>query len=80
VSKTSRFKNLPTGKKLGIIGVLGVITGTVIYIAIFLPLGAFSLSSNAGSPDADGTFTLTWTPSSGASSYSVYEYNSFMAV
>ncbi|MFX1569419.1 MAG: TIR domain-containing protein [Promethearchaeota archaeon] len=35
----------------------------------------FTLSSNAGKPDSDGSFDLTWTNSNGADSYSVYMYN-----
>jgi branched-chain amino acid transport system substrate-binding protein len=35
----------------------------------------FTLSSNAGTPDTDGSFDLTWTDSSGADSYSVYMFN-----
>jgi surface protein len=35
---------------------------------------AFTLSSNAGTPDSDGSFTLTWTSSGGANNYSVYRY------
>ncbi|MHA2288320.1 MAG: ABC transporter substrate-binding protein [Promethearchaeota archaeon] len=34
--------------------------------------GKFALSSNAGSPDLDGYFTLNWSESSGADNYSVY--------
>lgn len=34
--------------------------------------GKFILSSNAGNPDLDGTFTLNWTESSGADNYTVY--------
>ena len=38
------------------------------------PPGLFTLSSNAGTPDTDGSFTLTWTSSYGANIYSVYSY------
>ncbi len=38
----------------------------------------FTLSSNAGTPDDDGDFTLTWTSSSGANNYSIYQYSSFI--
>jgi len=40
------------------------------------PPGAFTLSSNAGNPDDDGNFTLTWTSSSEANNYSIYQYSS----
>lgn len=42
------------------------------------PPSSFTLSSNAGSPDDDGAFTLTWTSSSGANNYSIYQYSSFI--
>lgn len=37
--------------------------------------GAFTLSSDAGAPDYDGSFDLTWSSSVGASSYSIYYSN-----
>lgn len=37
--------------------------------------GAFTLSTDADQPDADGMFNLTWTASNNADSYSIYEYN-----
>lgn len=40
--------------------------------------GDFTLSSNAGSPDDDGAFTLTWSSSSGANNYSIYQYSSYI--
>lgn len=40
------------------------------------PPGSFTLSSNAGTPDDDGSFTLSWTAADGATSYTVYEYSS----
>ena len=42
------------------------------------PPGSFNLNSNAGTPDNDGNFTLTWTSSSGANNYSIYQYSSFI--
>ena len=42
------------------------------------PPGAFTLSSNAGNPDDDGNFTLTWTSSSGANNYSIYQYSGYI--
>jgi len=44
------------------------------------PPGNFILSSNAGSPDDDGIFTLSWGASNGAVSYSIYEYFSYITV
>ncbi|MBY9016514.1 MAG: hypothetical protein KGD68_12540 [Candidatus Lokiarchaeota archaeon] len=38
----------------------------------------FTLSSDAGSPDANGNFTLTWTPSTFADNYSLYGYSSLI--
>jgi len=38
----------------------------------------FALSSNAGDPDTDGNFDLTWDSSSGANNYSVYQYSKFI--
>ena len=43
-----------------------------------LPPANFVLSSNAGDPDDDGLFTLSWTTSLRASNYSVYQYSSFI--
>ncbi len=42
------------------------------------PPGSFTLSSNAGTPDNDGNFTLVWEGSNQANNYSVYEYSSFI--
>ena len=42
------------------------------------PPSAFMLSSNAGYPDNDGKFDLQWTVSSGALSYSLYHYSSYI--
>jgi len=38
-----------------------------------LPPGAFSLWSNAGNPDTDGEFRLSWSSSEGADEYSIYK-------
>ncbi|MHA1233035.1 MAG: hypothetical protein ACTSPQ_20605, partial [Candidatus Helarchaeota archaeon] len=38
--------------------------------------GYFILSANAGNPDSDGRFDLTWTSSDYANNYSIYQYNS----
>ena len=40
--------------------------------------GPFTLSSNAGTPDTDGTFILTWTSSARANNYSVYRHSSYI--
>ncbi|MHA1443102.1 MAG: hypothetical protein ACTSPK_14765, partial [Candidatus Heimdallarchaeota archaeon] len=42
------------------------------------PPGDFTLSSNAGDPDTDGIFDLTWTAASEANNYSVYRSSSFI--
>ncbi len=42
------------------------------------PPSAFTLSSNAGNPDTDGDFNLTWTPSANADNYSLYVYSSLI--
>ncbi|MHA1823964.1 MAG: hypothetical protein ACTSXM_08930, partial [Promethearchaeota archaeon] len=42
------------------------------------PPGDFTLSSNAGEPDTDGIFDLSWTAASLANNYSVYRSSSFI--
>ena len=42
------------------------------------PPGNFMLSSNAGNPDDNGNFDLTWTTSSDADNYSLYRDSSFI--
>jgi len=42
------------------------------------PPESFVLLSNAGVPDNDGDFSLTWTPSNGAENYTVYAYSSYI--
>jgi len=42
------------------------------------PPGSFSLTSDAGAPDDDGIFTLTWDAANGAVNYSVYRHTSFI--
>ncbi len=37
------------------------------------------LYSNAGNPDNDGTFDLTWTESPGARNYSIYRHSSYIS-
>ncbi|MFX1497938.1 MAG: CARDB domain-containing protein [Promethearchaeota archaeon] len=45
---------------------------------ILEPPDPFNLSSNAGNPDNDGIFDLTWTVSYSATNYSVYRSSSFI--
>jgi surface protein len=40
--------------------------------------GAFTLSSDAGIPDTNGLFTLSWTNSYGVANYSVYSYSGYI--
>ncbi|MBY9018869.1 MAG: hypothetical protein KGD66_08560, partial [Candidatus Lokiarchaeota archaeon] len=42
------------------------------------PPGDFTVSSNAGDPDDNGDFDLTWTVASLANNYSVYRYSSYI--
>ena len=42
------------------------------------PPDNFVISSNAGSPDDDGNFTLMWTSSDEADNYSVYRYSKYI--
>jgi len=50
---------------------------TIIDGGLAIP-GAFTLSSNAGTPDTDGTFNLTWTSSARTDNYSVYRHSSYI--
>jgi hypothetical protein len=43
-----------------------------------VPPGDFVLSSNAGTPDDNGNFDLSWTSADGALTYSVYRYSSYI--
>lgn len=47
-------------------------------IAYMLKPGGFSLSSDADIPDDDGMFNLTWTVSSDATEYNIYQHTSFI--
>jgi hypothetical protein len=40
--------------------------------------GHFTLTSTADDPDDDGDFDLTWTASSGALTYAIYQYDSYI--
>ncbi len=42
------------------------------------PVGAFSLTSNAGNPDKNGMFTLSWNESLWAENYSVYTHDNYI--
>ncbi|MFX1391924.1 MAG: hypothetical protein ACFE9Z_17805, partial [Promethearchaeota archaeon] len=42
------------------------------------PPGAFTLTSNAGTPDDNGAFTLSWGAAAGAVTYSIYEYSRYI--
>ena len=50
----------------------------LINVDIPAPPSPFTLSSDAGSPDANGNFDLTWTPSTFADTYSLYVYSSLI--
>jgi surface protein len=47
-------------------------------VVVRLPPGEFELSSDSGTPDPDGCFNLTWTPSSRTNNYSVYLHSSYI--
>ncbi len=49
-----------------------------IEVVVSIPPGNFILSSNAGTPDDNGAFDLSWTSAVGAVSYSVYDYLSYI--
>jgi len=46
------------------------------YVEIPDPPSPFTLASDAGNPDVNGNFNLTWSPSTNAVSYSLYIYSS----
>jgi len=45
-------------------------------IAFILKPGSFTLSSDAGIPDDNGMFNVTWTVSSEATEYNIYQHTS----
>ncbi len=47
-------------------------------VVVYGPPGAFALSSNAGNPDEDGNFNLSWDPADGAKNYTIYVSSSFI--
>jgi len=49
-----------------------------IYDGLLAIPGDFTLSSDAGTPDTDGSFTITWTSSDEATNYSVYRHFSYI--
>jgi len=51
-----------------------------VIVQIPAPPGAFTLTSNAGDPDDDGIFTLSWGSSVGVTNYSVYQYSGYITV
>jgi N-acetylneuraminic acid mutarotase len=82
----NKLRTLPIKKKISVLAVAGIIVVGVVATVVLLtppatpasPPGTFTLSSNAGSPDNDGTFLLSWTAASGADNYTVYEHSSFI--
>ncbi|MFX1453911.1 MAG: hypothetical protein ACFFDB_00915 [Promethearchaeota archaeon] len=54
----------------------GIVSG-IAYVSIYKP-SDFTLSSTADDPDDDGNFDLTWTSSTLADSYNIYQYDSFI--
>ena len=50
----------------------------LVNVDIPAPPSPFTLSSDAGSPDTDGNFDLTWTSSNKADNYSLYVYSSLI--
>ncbi|MFX0098809.1 MAG: hypothetical protein ACFFCS_04450 [Candidatus Hodarchaeota archaeon] len=55
------------------LGVFGI-QDTVVITVVMNPPGAFSLSSDAGTPDIDGNFQLTWSTALDAINYSLYNH------
>jgi len=52
-----------------------------IYVNVSLmPPGSFVLTSDAGTPDSDGNFDLSWTSSTGADNYSIYRHDSYISI
>jgi len=51
-----------------------------VYIKVQLPPGQFTLSSDAELPDTDGSFTLTWSDSAGATNYSIFQYSKYITI
>ncbi|MBN2151684.1 MAG: hypothetical protein JW839_09580, partial [Candidatus Lokiarchaeota archaeon] len=45
---------------------------------VIAPPGSFTATSDASTPDTDGTFTISWTAASNALTYSVYRHSSFI--
>ncbi|KKM82230.1 hypothetical protein LCGC14_1321690 [marine sediment metagenome] len=58
--------------------VFGTLSQTIMVSDPNAPPGSFSLSSDAGNPDNDGSFNLIWTDSLGADNYSVYNHSSYI--
>ena len=49
-----------------------------IEVVVGIPPGDFTLSSNAGTPDDNGAFDLSWTSAARTLNYSVYEYSGYI--
>jgi len=49
-----------------------------IKVDVGIPPGNFTLSSNAGTPDDNGAYDLSWVSADRAQNYSVYEYSSYI--
>jgi len=57
----------------------GNFTSNCISINVKLfPPGSFTLSSDADTPDTDGSFNLIWTDSNHADNYSIYVYDNYI--
>lgn len=65
--------------KFGIIFLLCIAVGLFVGMWIYFdirnntPPGTLTISSDAGSPDADGTFVVSWTQANRAENYTLYE-------
>ncbi|MFX0005845.1 MAG: hypothetical protein ACFFA7_07435 [Promethearchaeota archaeon] len=57
----------------------GSISRTIDVINPNVKPSSFILSSNAGSPDPDGIFDLTWTTAFGVDNYSLFRHSSFIS-
>lgn len=71
---------IDSSDKIYITGYWGISSPFDLFAAKFLieSPGAFILSSDAGTPDPDGNFTLSWTPSPRANNYSLYQHSVYI--
>jgi hypothetical protein len=83
----NKRNSLTLKKKIGIISIAGIICASVFITIAFSSLmappqdsspGVFTLSSDAGSPDPDGAFVLSWTAANDADNYTIYEHSSYI--